>query len=100
MKSKAWEKVEPPMRSCDWDGGRKKGRLTNTVSMMCKWPMGMKDVSKHKQLFYKKEQRQKKCVGTSGEEIGYEGCHKVVIWHDNGEIIMLKIETNDKYYTF
>ena len=35
-----------------------------------------------------------------GGRIGHEGHHKGVIWHDNDEIIILKIERNDKYYTF
>ena len=48
MKSEAREKVEPPMRSYDQDGGRKKGWLTNTVSVMCKRPTEMEDVSNHK----------------------------------------------------
>ena len=48
MKSGAREKVEPPKRSCDQDGGRKKGWLTNTVSVMCKRPTGLEDVSNHK----------------------------------------------------
>ena len=38
--------------------------------------------------------------GNGGEGIGHEGHHKDVIWHDNDEIIILKIELNDKYYTF
>ena len=32
-----------------------------------------------------------------GEGIGHEGHNKVVIWRDDGEIIILKIERNDKY---
>ena len=36
----------------------------------------------------------------AGEGIGHEGHHKGVIWHDDDEIIILKIERNDKYYTF
>ena len=48
MKSEAREKVEPPTRSYDRDGGRKKGWLTNTVNMMCKRPAGTEDVSNHK----------------------------------------------------
>ena len=47
-KSEAREKVEPPMRSYDREGGRKKGWLTNTVSVMCKRPAGTEDVSNHK----------------------------------------------------
>ena len=47
MKSKVWEKVKPPMRSYDWDGGRKKGWLTNTVSVMYKRPTETEDVSNH-----------------------------------------------------
>ena len=34
------------------------------------------------------------------EKIGHEGHHKGVIWRDDDEIIILKIERNDKYYTF
>ena len=49
---------------------------------------------------YKKEQRQKEHVGMVGREVCHEGDHKDVIWHDDGEIIILKIEPNDKYYTF
>ena len=67
---------------------------------MCKWPVEMEDVSKHKWLIYKKEQRQKECVGMVGKGIGHEGHHKNVILCDDGEIIILKIEWNDKYYTF
>ena len=47
-KSEVQEKVEPPTRSCDQDGGRKKGWLTNTISVMCKWPTEMEDMSKHR----------------------------------------------------
>ena len=47
-KSKAQEKVKPPTRSYDWDGGRKKGWLTNTISVMCKWPAETEDMSNHK----------------------------------------------------
>ena len=47
-KSGAREKVQPPMRSYDHESGRKKGWLTNTVSVMCKRPVGMEDVSNHK----------------------------------------------------
>ena len=47
-KSEAREKVELPTRSYDRDGGRKKGWLTNIISMMCKRPVEMEDVSKHK----------------------------------------------------
>ena len=36
----------------------------------------------------------------AGEGIGHEGHHKGVIWHDNDEIIILKIEWNDKSCTF
>ena len=35
-----------------------------------------------------------------GKGIGYEGHHKNMTWCDNDEIITLKIEMNDKYYTF
>ena len=63
---------------------------------MCKWPVGTEDMSKHKWLIYKKEQRQKEHVGMVGKEIG----HEVVIWCDDDETIILKIEQNDKYYTF
>ena len=38
--------------------------------------------------------------GNDGERIGHENHHKGIIWRDNGEIIILKIERNDKYYTF
>ena len=48
MKSGAREKVEPPTRSYDWEGGRKKGWLANTVSVMCKRPAETEDVSNHK----------------------------------------------------
>ena len=47
-KSKAREKVEPPTSSYDRDGGRKKGWLTNTVSVMCKRPVETEDMSNHK----------------------------------------------------
>ena len=97
MKSEAWEKVKPSTRSCDQGGGRKKGWLTNTISMMCKQPAETEDVSNHKRLI---EQRQKEPVGMTGKGIGHEGHHKGVIWCDNDEIIILKIERNDKYYTF
>ena len=36
----------------------------------------------------------------AGERIGHESHHKGVIWRDDDEIIILKIERNDKYYTF
>ena len=26
--------------------------------------------------------------------------HKIMIWRNNGEMVILKIEQNDKYYTF
>ena len=48
-------------------------------------------------------QERTKAKGVCGNvrgEIGHEGHHKDVIWHDNDEIMILKIETNDKYYTF
>ena len=45
MKSEALEKVKPPMGSHDWEGGRKRGWLTNTVSMMSEWPVETEDVS-------------------------------------------------------
>ena len=67
---------------------------------MCKWPTGTEDASNRKWLIYKKEQRQKERVGMAGEGIGHEGHHKHVIWCDDDEIIILKIESNDKYYTF
>ena len=38
--------------------------------------------------------------GNGGERIGHEGHHKGVIRCDDDEIIILKIERNDKYYTF
>ena len=47
-KSEARKKVKPPTRSYDWDGGRKKGWLTNTISVMCKRPMETEDVSNYK----------------------------------------------------
>ena len=47
-KSEAREKVEPPTRSYDREGGRKKEWLTNTISVMCKQPVGTEDVSNHK----------------------------------------------------
>ena len=67
---------------------------------MCKWPMETEDVSNHKWLIYRKEQRQKEGVGMAGEGIGHEGHHKGVIWCDDDEIIILQVEKNDKYYTF
>ena len=36
----------------------------------------------------------------AGERIGHEGHLKDMIWRDDDEIIILKIERNDKYYTF
>ena len=36
----------------------------------------------------------------AGKGIGHEDHHKGVIWRDDDEIIILKIERNDKYYTF
>ena len=39
-------------------------------------------------------------MGMAGKEIGHEGHHKGVIRRDDDEIIILKIERNDKYYTF
>ena len=39
-------------------------------------------------------------MGKVGKGIGHEGHHKGVIWCDDDEIIILKIERNDKYYTF
>ena len=47
-KSEVQEKVKPPIRSYDREGGRKKGWLTNTVIMMCKQPAETEDVSNHK----------------------------------------------------
>ena len=47
-KSGVQEKVEPPTRSYDREGGRKKGWLTNTVNVMCKRPAETEDVSNHK----------------------------------------------------
>ena len=38
--------------------------------------------------------------GNGGGRIGHEGHRKGVIWRDDDEIIILKIERNDKYYTF
>ena len=38
--------------------------------------------------------------GNDGKGIGHEGHHKGVIWRDDDEIIILKMERNDKYYTF
>ena len=35
-----------------------------------------------------------------GRGISHEGHHKGGIWRDDGEIIILKIERNDKYCTF
>ena len=42
----------------------------------------------------------KERVGMAGKGIGHESHHKGVIWRDDDEIITLKIERNDKYYTF
>ena len=34
------------------------------------------------------------------EGIGHKDHHKGVIWRDNDEIMVLKIERNEKYHTF
>ena len=36
----------------------------------------------------------------AGKGIGHGDHHKGVIWRDDDEIKRLKIERNDKYYTF
>ena len=42
----------------------------------------------------------KGACGKGGERIGHDGHHKGVIRGDNDEMIIPKIERNDKYYTF
>ena len=42
----------------------------------------------------------KGACGNGGKGIGHESHYKGVIWRDDDEIIILKIERNDKYYTF
>ena len=44
--------------------------------------------------------RAKGVCGNGEGGIGHEGDHKDVIWCDDGEVTILKMEPNDKYYTF